>query len=105
MTELRLRPNRTITEDDLAQAQPLIRAVVHERLEAIWAACEANFTGEDGRPDARWAELALRTLKDFAGLYRLGAAQPMTPSEDERTPRDRAIDSVRADMKRLSAGH
>jgi hypothetical protein len=104
MTELRLRPNRAITEDDLAQAQPVIRAVVHERLESIWSLCEGEFDGRDGKPDARWAELGLRTLKELRDLYRLGAPQPLTPGEDESTPRDRAIAAVRADMLRLS-GH
>lgn len=99
MSELRLRPNRAITEDDLAVAQPAIRAVIHERLEDLWAQCEESF-GAD-RPDPRFSELGLRVLKELASLYRLGAPQPVTDFSDEKPPRQKAIEGVRADMDRL----
>jgi hypothetical protein len=102
MSELRLAPNRAITEDDLAHAQPTVRALIHERLEDLWADCEAARMASE-RPDPRWGELGLRILKMEAELYRLGRPQPVTPGEDDSTPKLRAIEVVRADMARLAS--
>jgi len=100
---LSFRPKRSINEDDLAQAQPAIRALVHDRLEDVWAFCEPHLSGEADRPDPRMAELALRTLRELASLYRLGQAQPLAVAESAMTPRELAMIKIREDMTALEA--
>ena len=100
---LEFRPRHAITEEDLAQAQPEIRAIVHDRLEDVWAFCAPHLTGDVDKPDPRMAELALRTLRELGSLYRLGQAQAAAVAESGATPREIALAKIAEDMLSLEA--
>lgn len=86
---------REITEDQLAEDAPRVRALLIQRLELVWARCEQRIRDDiDGtRPiDPRFLEIGLRALKDEAGHYRLAKTPP--PVEEEEDPSIQAIDRV-----------
>lgn len=68
-----------IREEELSESSPLVRALVVERLEQVWAACEPQIHGTTGKPDPRFIEAGLRCLKQLSDIYRLAAPAPSTP--------------------------
>lgn len=70
-----------IADEQLHLSAPYVRALVVERLELIWSACEPQIDRTEGKPDPRFVEAGLRCLKELAGVYRLH--QPV-PSANER---------------------
>lgn len=81
-------PDRSISEEQLAEASGRVRYMVMERLERIWNACEPYLDSSEGKPDPRFLETGLRALDRMAKLYRLdrpvaGDNSPDAPSRVE----------------------
>jgi len=76
-----------ISEDDLAAAQPGVRALVVRRYEKVWAIVEGHVSGaqDSGRgADPRVLEIGVRVLKELSALYRL--SQPPRAVEEDDSP-------------------
>lgn len=76
-----------ITEEDLAQAQPKVRALQVQRLEDLWGVVRNRLDeAEQGlvAHDPRYLEIGIRILKEEAGIYRL--AKPAPAVEEEEDP-------------------
>lgn len=76
-----------ITEEDLAQAQPKVRALAIQRLEEYHSYVKKRVDEADAgmvAHDPRWVEIGIRILKEEAGLYRL--AKPAPALEEEEDP-------------------
>ena len=85
---------REITEEQLQQDVPRVRALHIQRLELVWARIEKRIQDDiDGtRPiDPRYLEIGLRALKDEAQHYRM-FRPPAPAEEDEEDPSIQAID-------------
>lgn len=76
-----------VTEDDLAAAQPKVRALLVQRYEELYARVNervAADVAEGGRPlDPRFLELGVRILKEIGSLYRLGRTVVIEAEEEE----------------------
>lgn len=84
---------REISEDQLTEDAPRVRALIIQRLELMWNRCEQRIRDDmDGtRPiDPRFLEIGLRAVKDLALHYRLGKAP--VPVEEEEDPSIQAVD-------------
>lgn len=92
-----------ITDDDLAMGQPAIRAVVHERLEAIYAICEPHIRGDAPRIDPRMVEMGMKATKELKDLWQLNKMLQPTAAADDLTPREIAIAKAKADLLELEA--
>lgn len=97
---------RELDEAALAVQAPLARGQLLSRLERLLRLAEDNLEGLDGeKPDPRWAELAVRIVKEEAKLYRLDkpapAEVPDEPDEAQDTTRLRSL--VLAQMDELAA--
>lgn len=75
MTEISTQPTG-IGEEQLADAAPLVRSLVVQRLESIWRTCQPHIDGSAGRPDPRFVEAGIRVLDRLMRLYRLDHPQP-----------------------------
>lgn len=75
--------HKGIREEEIAESAPLVRALVVERLEMVWAACEPQIRGTTGKPDPRFIEAGLRALKQLSDHYRLAQPAPSTQIEGE----------------------
>lgn len=73
---------RGIADHDVSESAPLVRALVVQRLEQIWTTCEPHVTGAAGKPDPRFIEAGIRTLKELIALYRLHDPQPGSEQPD-----------------------
>ncbi len=67
-----------IGEEEVTRSQPMVRALLVQRLEQIWLQCEPHVTGVV-KPDPRFIEAGIRVLDRLSKLYRLDA--PMTPTD------------------------
>lgn len=75
-----------IEEDDLYAYQPVVRATVFARYEALYKLVENhNRLAEEGErpPDPRWAEIGVRVLKELSTLYRLHVPPRSGDDEDD----------------------
>jgi len=84
---------REISEDQLVEDGPRVRALIVQRLELVWARCEQRIRDDmDGtRPiDPRFLEIGLRAEKDLALHYRLSKVP--APVEEEDDPSLQAVD-------------
>src|SRR4029450_3819583 len=84
---------REISEDQLVEDGPRVRALIVQRLELVWARCEQRIRDDmDGtRPiDPRFLEIALRAEKDLALHYRLNKIP--VPVEEEEDPSIQGVD-------------
>jgi|SRR5262245_14574267 len=79
-------PPLRITDTDVSDAQPAVRAEVVQRLERIWKACEPYILSEDLKPDPRYMETGVRVCDRLIRLYRLD--QPVAGG-DESDPEQR----------------
>ncbi len=75
-------PDRSLSEEQLAESAGRVRYLVMERLERIWANCEPYMTGEEGKPDPRFIEAGIRVLDRLSKLYRLDRPVPGDNSPD-----------------------
>lgn len=77
---LSLSVNTGIGEEELADSAPLARALVLQRLEMTWRACEPHINGDAGKPDPRYLEAGIRVLDRIMRLYRLDLPQVAPPA-------------------------
>lgn len=78
-----------VTEEQLQEAQPRVRALQIQRYEEIWDRIKERIDEDkDGtRPlDPRFLELGIRVLKEESALYRLGRQAAATEEEEDTTP-------------------
>jgi hypothetical protein len=64
-------PLRGITDTEVSDSQPYVRAEVVKRLEAIWKTCEPYIVPGEFKPDPRFMEMAVRVCDRLIRLYRL----------------------------------
>jgi hypothetical protein len=86
MTAMNPVEPRKVDEEQLYQAQPMVRALVIERYEALYRLVEVHVrrAEEDDRPpDPRWAEIGVRVLKEITHLYRLSTPPRVDDAEDD----------------------
>lgn len=96
-----------VTEEQLQEAQPRVRALQIQRYEEIWERIQERISDdkEGARPiDPRFLELGIRVLKEEAGLYRLGrtVAAPEEDADDQLTGTDRR-DLIEDRLKEIEA--
>lgn len=65
-----------INDENLADAAPQVRALMVQRLEMIWRACEPQFTDPEVKADPRYIEAGIRVVDRYTRLYRLDHPQP-----------------------------
>jgi hypothetical protein len=87
---------RGIGEEHLATSAPLVRALVVQRLETMWRACEPHIDGSAGRPDPRYIEAGIRVTDRLSRLYRLDQPQPSGNDDDDTLAVDRRELAARA---------
>jgi hypothetical protein len=74
-----------IGEEQVAESQPMVRALIVERLEQVWSACEPFINDRSMKPDPRFLENGLRALDRLMRLYRLDSpGQSGEPDEGSR---------------------
>ncbi len=76
-----------INDEQVAQASPMVRAMVVQRLEMIWRACEPHIDpppDELGprKPDPRFVEAGIRVTDRLIALY--GLLKPGNTAEEEQ---------------------
>lgn len=72
MSELDKADGYGIGEEEIAGSAPMVRALLVQRLEQVWATCEPHVTGVV-KPDPRFIEAGIRVLDRLERLYRLSA--------------------------------
>lgn len=79
MRELESADGYGIGEEEVAGSAPMVRALLVQRLEQIWATCAPHVSGEV-KPDPRFIEAGIRVLDRLERLYRLSSVLPATNS-------------------------
>jgi len=100
-----LVPSRGIRDEEIHESAPLVRALLVERYEKLWATCEPHVDGSLGKPDPRFVEAGIRVCDRLAKLYRLdqpvpGADQPqgdLVPTRELVLARLRELEDRMAD--------
>lgn len=77
------REGAGISEEHVSSSAPMVRALVVQRLEVMWRACEPHINRELGKPDPRFVEAGIRITDRLAKLYRLDAPQPVQADADD----------------------
>lgn len=73
-----------ITEDNVAEAAPRVRALITSRLEQLWQQVDQHVTevrAGERMQDPRMLEIGKGILKELAAIYRLGRPQPVAEEE------------------------
>lgn len=89
MRELDGNVSAGIRDEELTQSAPFVRALIVQRLEQMWRACDPHIqvqvnpdTGLVMRPDPRFLEAGLRITDRLMTLYRLNAPTTTMPTAD-----------------------
>ncbi len=75
-----------ITEDNLTEAAPRVRALITQRLELLWQQVDQHVSevrAGERMQDPRMLEIGKGILKELAGIYRLGKPMPVQEEEVE----------------------
>lgn len=75
-----------ITEEQLVEAQPRVRALMVQRCEKVWSVVEGQIEDHlngDRPMDPRLLEIGLRVVKLEADVYRMGKAPVAVEEEEE----------------------
>jgi hypothetical protein len=75
-----------ITDEDLNDAGPRVRALLVQRYEEIWDRVKVRIIDDQqgNRPlDPRFLEIGLRALKETSSIYRLGRSAPVVEDEED----------------------
>lgn len=96
-----------ITDENLLEAAPRVRALIMSRLEKMWAAVEGHINeAEAGERmlDPRMLEIGKGLMKAEADVYRLGRAAPVAV-EEEALPlgRDELVARLGSKLDELEA--
>jgi len=70
---MELRPRGGISDEELVEGAPLMRALIVQRLELMWRGVEPFVDPEAGKPDPRFVEAGIRILDRLGKVYRLDA--------------------------------
>lgn len=74
-----------ITDDNLLEAAPRVRALIMSRIEKMWAAVDQHIdqaNAGDRMLDPRMLEIGKGLMKAEADIYRLGRPAPVVQEED-----------------------
>lgn len=85
MRELGAGSMPEITDDNLLEAAPRVRALIMTRLEKMWAAVDQHITeanAGDRMLDPRMLEIGKGLMKAEAEIYRLGRPAPVLQEEE-----------------------
>ena len=77
-----------ITDENLAEAAPRVRALLVGRYEEVWDRVKVRIIEDQAgtRPlDPRFLEIGLRALKETAAIYRLGRPAPVAEEAEDPT--------------------
>lgn len=92
-----------ISDEQVSESAPMVRALVVSRLEMIWRACEPHILpppAEPGdlprRPDPRFVEAGIRVNDRLISLYGLLKPQQNAGNDDQSTDED-----VQAALRRV----
>jgi hypothetical protein len=96
-----------ITDDNLLEAAPRVRALIMSRLEQMWAAVNQHIEeakAGDRMLDPRMLEIGKGLMKAEADIYRLGRPAPMV-AEEEAVPlgRDELVARLGTRLDELEA--
>lgn len=97
-----------ISEEQVAESAPMVRALAVQRLEMIWRACEPNINlpqehlDEGRRPDPRFIEAGIRVTDRLVSLYQLLKPQHQM-SEPDAVSRQDQRELVRTRLTELEA--
>lgn len=75
-----------ITDEDLSEAGPRVRALLVQRYEEIWDRVKVRIIDDQqgNRPlDPRFLEIGLRALKETSTIYRLGRAVAAVEEDED----------------------
>ena len=108
MEELSATPGIGITDENIAESMPLVRALIVQRLEQAWRACDPHIqvqvnpdTGLVMRPDPRFIEAGIRIIDRLGDIYRIRTPQTSNMLTDEGLEPVRA--QVRAQIEAMEA--
>jgi hypothetical protein len=77
-----LKPRASgITDEELSESAPLMRALVVQRLELMWRGVEPFVDPGQGKPDPRFVEAGIRILDRLGRVFRLDDPVSGTASE------------------------
>lgn len=94
--------------EDLREQRAGNRAIIANRLEMVWGACEPHVTGldEKGEPvlvDFRYVDLGARVLDKLARVLQVDREDPPVPAGAEVVQRDPNAVKVSAELDALEA--
>lgn len=105
-----LEPRWQVTDDDVTQAQPHVRALHVRRYEELWAIVTGRLKAAEAMgvpPDPRWVDTGLKVLKAEAVLYRLDKVPVHGPEDEDMAhvvdPVDLVLDSLQDIEAKLAA--
>lgn len=104
-----------ITDDNLQEAAPRVRALIMGRIEKMWAAVESHIdqaNAGDRMLDPRMLEIGKGLMKAEADIYRLGKPAPVVEEEvdqalaavDRRAIVGAKLDELEAKRRSREAG-
>lgn len=108
--DLERRSEPRISDTDISDGAPRVRALVANRLETLWRAAERGFvdTGDpDWRPDIRAIEAGIKILRNLGAVYRLDlpAGTPAEAVQGVSVPlRDLVASQLQALEARIAEG-
>lgn len=105
--ELNPTPGMGITDENVTESAPFVRALVVSRLEQAWRAVDPHIqvqrneeTGLIMRPDPRFLEAGIRIIDRLANLYRLDRPQMSNRDQDSRS-REALVDETRSQIEAM----
>lgn len=90
-----------IAEEQVAESAPMVRAIVVQRLEQVWRACEPHINPDEAalelgfRRDPRYIEAGIRVLDRLTAIYGL-----LKPHQTQGDPDAGSSLEVRAQLVR-----
>jgi hypothetical protein len=96
-----------INEEQVAESAPLVRAMVVQRLEMIWRACEPHILPPDDdlgprKPDPRFVEAGIRVTDRLINLYGL-LKSSQGPADAEEVAGDAQVLAAQQKLAELEA--
>jgi hypothetical protein len=109
MEELRAAAGVGITDDNVSESAPYVRALIVRRLEQLWRACDPHIqvqvnedTGLIMRPDPRFVEAGIRIIDRLSDLYRIKIIHG-SGSRDVQGSRDEIVAAATLQLEQMEA--